>query len=107
MGCVRTCCVIAARVKCCNVLVTRVDGYVHREQLQGGLDSLESVDARLLGLVLTRVPNQRGTYYAYQYAYQSDAVEPTSSRRAKGGGRGSAGSEDPNGHEALTDMRSR
>ncbi|MCY1159133.1 MAG: polysaccharide biosynthesis tyrosine autokinase [Citricoccus sp.] len=89
------------------LLVTRVDGYVHREQLQGGLDSLESVDARLLGLVLTRVPNQRGTYYAYQYAYQSDAVEPTSSRRGKGGGRGSARAEDPNGHEALTGLRSR
>lgn len=88
------------------MLVTRVDGYVHREQLQGGLDSLESVDARLLGLVLTRVPNQRGTYYAYQYAYQSDAVEPTSSRRAKGG-RGPVGSGDPDGQRALTDTRSR
>jgi succinoglycan biosynthesis transport protein ExoP len=89
------------------MLVSRVDGYVHREQLQGGLDSLESVDARLLGLVLTRVPNKRGTYYAYQYAYQSDAVEPTSSRRSQGGGRGPAESRDPNGQKALTGMRIR
>lgn len=89
------------------MLVHRVDGFVHREQLQGGLDSLDSVDARLLGLVLTRVPNKRGTYYAYQYAYQSDAVEPTSSRRNGGGGRGPAEAGTPNDQTALTGIRFR
>lgn len=87
------------------LLVNRVDGYVHREQLQGGLDSLASVDARLLGLVLTRVPQKRGTYYAYQYAYEADTVEPTSARRSNGGrpaGKGQSSSQ-----KALTGMRFR
>lgn len=80
------------------MLVNRVDGFVHREQLQGALDSLASVDARLLGLVLTRVPNKRGTYYAYQYAYQSDLAE--------------AGADQPDpgtrrGRKALAGTRSR
>ncbi|MEO9246553.1 polysaccharide biosynthesis tyrosine autokinase [Citricoccus nitrophenolicus] len=87
------------------VLVNRVDGYVHREQLQGGLDSLASVDARVLGLVLTRVPQKRGTYYAYQYAYEADTVEPTSARRANGGR--SSGRGQSSNQKALTGMRFR
>ncbi len=94
------------------MLVTRVDGYVHREQLQGGLDSLASVDARVLGLVLTRVPQKRGTYYAYQYAYESDVVEPTSARRSQGGRSSGAGGASTRGRgqsnqKALTGMRFR
>ncbi|WP_413543247.1 polysaccharide biosynthesis tyrosine autokinase [Citricoccus nitrophenolicus] len=88
------------------MLVNRVDGYVHREQLQGGLDSLTSVDARLLGLVLTRVPQKRGTYYAYQYAYEADTVEPTSARRSNGGGH-SSGRGKPSNQKALMGMRFR
>jgi polysaccharide biosynthesis transport protein len=85
------------------LLVNRVDGHVHREQLQGGLGSLESVEARLLGLVLTRVPQKRGTYYAYQYSYESDVVEPTSSRRAQESFRAKGQPSD----KALAGMRSR
>lgn len=88
------------------LLVNRVDGHVHREQLRGGLDGLASVDARVLGLVLTRVPQKRGSYYAYQYAYEADAVEPTSARRSNGGGR-SSGRSQPSHQKALTGMRFR
>ncbi|MFC7402677.1 polysaccharide biosynthesis tyrosine autokinase [Citricoccus sp. GCM10030269] len=101
------------------MLVNRVDGFVHRDQLQGGLDSLASVDARLLGLVLTRVPQKRGSYYAYQYAYESDAIEPTSTRRShssrsqsgrsssNGSGRSGSGSRGQSSEKALTGMRFR
>ncbi|QCU78370.1 polysaccharide biosynthesis tyrosine autokinase [Citricoccus sp. SGAir0253] len=94
------------------MLVHRVDGYVHREQLQGGLDSLASVEARLLGLVLTRVPSRRGAYYAYQYAYESDPAQVATGRRSSGGGRPSSDGQPTSRRgageqKALTGMRLR
>lgn len=64
-------------------LVCRVDGYSHRDQLRGALENLESSSARLLGLVLTRVPLKRSGYQYYDY--QPDTAEPTSSRRGRRG----------------------
>lgn len=64
-------------------LVCRVDGYSHREQLRGALENLESSSARLLGLVLTRIPLKRSGYQYYDY--QPDTAESTSSRRGRRG----------------------
>lgn len=64
-------------------LVCRVDGYSHRDQLRGALENLESSSARLLGLVLTRVPLKRSGYQYYDY--QPDTAESTSSRRGRRG----------------------
>ena len=65
------------------VLVCRVDGYNHRDQLRGALETIESSGARLLGLVLTRVPMKRSGYQ--YYGYQPDSAEPTSTRRGRRG----------------------
>lgn len=83
------------------VLVCRVDGYNHREPLREALENLEASGARLLGLVLTRVPVKRSGYQYYDY--QPDAAEPTSTRR----GRRGAGSDRSRTGAAVTGMRFR
>ncbi|MFB2571184.1 polysaccharide biosynthesis tyrosine autokinase [Micrococcus sp. IITD107] len=64
------------------ILVCRVDGYNHRDQLRGALENLEATGSRLLGLVLTRVPIKRSGYQYYDY--QPDAAESTASHRSGG-----------------------
>ncbi len=83
------------------VLVCRVDGYNHREPLREALENLEASGARLLGLVLTRVPVKRSGYQYYDY--QPDAAEPTSTRR----GRRGAGSDRSRTGAAVAGMRFR
>ena len=83
------------------VLVCRVDGYNHREPLREALENLEASGARLLGLVLTRVPVKRSGYQYYDY--QPDAAEPTSTRR----GRRGAGSDRLRTGAAVAGMRFR
>ncbi|MGH8961040.1 MAG: polysaccharide biosynthesis tyrosine autokinase [Jatrophihabitantaceae bacterium] len=52
-------------------------------QIKRAMNGLRRVDAKLLGLVLNRVPTKRNSEYAYTY-YRSDADGPTHSRRRRG-----------------------
>ena len=61
------------------------DNHVKRAAL-----TLDRVDAKLLGVVLNRVPPRRSNEYGYTY-YRSEAEAPTHSRRAGGGRKGRAG----------------
>lgn len=71
------------------VLSTMVDGtvmisgagIVNREQLVAALDSLDAVNANVLGLVLNRVARgARGNYYDYRYEYSSEAPTEQATR---------------------------
>jgi succinoglycan biosynthesis transport protein ExoP len=55
------------------LVVVGMEGRLRREQLSEGLAKLESVGARMLGLVLNRVVTRAGTYETYEYR----AAEPT------------------------------
>jgi non-specific protein-tyrosine kinase len=51
-------------------------------QIKRAMASLRRVDAKLLGLVLNRVPTKRNSEYGYTY-YRTDVDGPTHSRRPK------------------------
>jgi capsular exopolysaccharide synthesis family protein len=53
-------------------------------QLKRAVTALERVDAKLLGVVLNRVPNKRSGEYGYTY-YRSDAAGSAHFREAKSG----------------------
>jgi succinoglycan biosynthesis transport protein ExoP len=57
------------------VLVTRY-GVTTREQLQQAIENLERIDARLLGLVLNRIPVKVATGYGYGYGYGYGSTDP-------------------------------
>lgn len=53
-----------------GTVVVAASGSVTTDQLQSALDSLESVNAITLGIVLNKVPRKRGgRYYDYRYEY--------------------------------------
>jgi polysaccharide biosynthesis transport protein len=59
-----------------GALVVAAAGMVHRQQLADALGSLEDVGARVLGVVLNRLPHKPGdtyTYYDYSAAPQTHA----------------------------------
>ena len=53
-------------------------------QIKRAMHNLRRVDAKLLGMVLNRVPAKRNNEYGYTY-YRSEAEAPTHSRRARSG----------------------
>ncbi|MDP9904631.1 polysaccharide biosynthesis tyrosine autokinase [Arthrobacter bambusae] len=61
------------------LLVVSADGRTHRGELQQAVSDLEAVNARLLGLVVNRVEQTRGSYSYYDY--RPETVE--SGRRGK------------------------
>ncbi|HEX2805003.1 MAG TPA: hypothetical protein VHN80_02375, partial [Kineosporiaceae bacterium] len=68
-------------------------GRTRREQVRRSLANLEAVDARVLGIVLNKVPT-RGpdAYYDYGYSYKYDG---TDDNRSAVNGRGRASAKDP------------
>lgn len=67
-----------------GVIVVAGSGLVERDQLEHSLQSLESVNGRVLGLVLNRVPKQADKQYSrYEYALPDDEVTRGELRRAK------------------------
>ncbi|WP_203136297.1 polysaccharide biosynthesis tyrosine autokinase [Microbacterium sp. JZ31] len=52
-----------------GAIVVVAAGATHRNQLAGALDALETVDARIAGLVLTMVPTRGPDAYDYGYGY--------------------------------------
>lgn len=59
--------VIAKRTS--GAIVVVAAGSTHRNQLAGALDALETVDARIAGIVLTMVPTRGPDAYDYGYGY--------------------------------------
>ncbi|ACZ31867.1 capsular exopolysaccharide family [Xylanimonas cellulosilytica DSM 15894] len=62
-------------------------GTVHRQQVDGALQALDSVAARVLGVVVNRAPTKGSGTYAYSYAYgyaseQADSPEKPRAKRA-------------------------
>ncbi|SDD03284.1 polysaccharide biosynthesis tyrosine autokinase [Auraticoccus monumenti] len=64
---------------------------VHRGQLETSLESLKSVDARILGLVLNKAQRRHADRYSYDYTHkhgyaplqEGDAVDAASGRHAR------------------------
>ena len=52
-----------------GTIIAVAAGSTHRQQLQGALDALDTVDARIAGLVLTMVPTTGPDAYDYGYGY--------------------------------------
>jgi capsular exopolysaccharide synthesis family protein len=63
-------------------------GTVHRQQLEGALSALETVGARLLGLVVNRVPVKGPGNAAYGYGYYEYVSEQPTSPDARRDGAG-------------------
>ena len=56
-------------------------GIVTRDQLDGALESLQTANAAVLGIVLNRVPKEsRGAYYDYRHEYRPTVDEEGRSR---------------------------
>ncbi|RLP80650.1 polysaccharide biosynthesis tyrosine autokinase [Mycetocola lacteus] len=70
------------------LMVATLDGRLHNEELRAGLDNLDGVGARILGVALNRMPQRASAYATYGY---QDTIEPSrremrkSARRAKKG----------------------
>lgn len=61
-------------------------GVVTKDQLDHAMDSLETVNGKLLGLVLNRVPRERsGGYYDYRYEYKPDSAKSSKSKNGRSG----------------------
>ena len=57
---------------------------LHRQQLAGALGSLETVGARVLGLVLNRLHHKQAGAYSYSYYdYASDSGTPGKHKKKK------------------------
>lgn len=62
-------------------------GIVNRDQLETALKTLQTVNGRVLGVVLNRVPRKSGgSYYEYHYEYRPEGTKPegSGSRRLLG-----------------------
>lgn len=71
-----------------GVIVVAGSGLVEREQLEHTLDSIASVNGRVLGLVLNRVPRKTaGQYSRYEYALPQEEATRGELRRAQRVGR--------------------
>lgn len=70
-----------------GVVLVVGSGIAHRDHVEISLESLEHVDANLVGIVMNRLPRRAHgrSYYDYRYEYRPDApTDPTGqSRRAK------------------------
>jgi capsular exopolysaccharide synthesis family protein len=69
-----------------GAIVVAGSGLVETEQLQHTLETLESVNGRVLGLILNRVPRSTGTQYArysYEYSLPEDEATRNELRRAR------------------------
>ncbi|PMC74780.1 polysaccharide biosynthesis tyrosine autokinase [Brachybacterium sp. UMB0905] len=55
-----------------GALVVARSEHVRRHQLQQALEKLEAVDAKILGIVLNRVPTSGRSSYRYNYSYTTD-----------------------------------
>ncbi len=72
---------------CGGVILMVGSGRVDSKAVVASLENLAKVDARLLGVVVNRVPIRKhgGYYYQYQgYAYTSDAAKQSGERSGKG-----------------------
>jgi Mrp family chromosome partitioning ATPase len=49
----------------------------HRHQLEGALEALDGVNARVLGVVLNKVARRDASRYGYDYGYAPYASTPT------------------------------
>ncbi|WP_404386765.1 polysaccharide biosynthesis tyrosine autokinase [Knoellia locipacati] len=68
-----------------GAIIVAGSGVVNKDQFEHALDTFETVNGTVLGVVLNRIPRQtRGGYYDYRYEYQPEGVP---SRTAKGGRR--------------------
>lgn len=67
-----------------GVILVAGSGIVHRDQLAHALESLETVDSRILGVVLNRVARTRRTdeYYTYGYVWDSAHSERSAANKA-------------------------
>lgn len=66
-----------------GAIVVAGSGIVSKDQFEHALETFETVNGRVLGIVLNRVPRQaRGGYYDYRYEYRPDTS--ASGRRASG-----------------------
>lgn len=73
------------------IVITR-HGKTTKDQLQGATQRLNSVGARIFGIVLNRVPRNFGEMnYYYYYAEEPVAKGAKGSKTSKGGGKRSAG----------------
>ena len=67
-----------------GAIVVAGSGFVEREQLAHTLGAIESVNGRVLGLVLNRVPKETsGQYSRYEYSLPDDEATRVELRRAK------------------------
>jgi capsular exopolysaccharide synthesis family protein len=57
---------------------------VHRHQLEEGIRSLETVNARVLGIVLNRVTRKQSETYAYDYSSDPAKLAASKSERSRG-----------------------
>ncbi|WP_431843338.1 polysaccharide biosynthesis tyrosine autokinase, partial [Calidifontibacter indicus] len=74
-----------------GTVVVAASGSVTIDQLQSALDSLESVNATTLGIVLNKVPRKRGgRYYDYRYAYGPEDLSTSRKDRRLIGRKGDA-----------------
>ncbi|GAA4777743.1 tyrosine-protein kinase domain-containing protein [Microbacterium gilvum] len=74
-----------------GALLVVAAGKTHRRQLDAAVDALETVDARIAGMVVTMVPTRGPDAYdygyGYGYGYGDEEEEERSSRRPKAGPR--------------------
>ena len=60
-------------------------GIVNKDQFDHALETFETVNGRVLGIVLNRIPRQaRGGYYDYRYAYRPEGQGSTTRRGRRG-----------------------
>ena len=68
-----------------GAIIVAGSGVVNKDQFEHALDTFETVNGTVLGVVLNRIPRQtRGGYYDYRYEYQPEGIP---NRSAKGGRR--------------------
>lgn len=75
-----------------GVLLVLDAGHTRREVARRAVSALQSVNARVVGALLNRVPIEgRGSYYYYYYQYGYNAKDGGTGSRRNGSGRGSNG----------------
>lgn len=69
-----------------GAIIVAGSGIVTKDQFDQALETFETVNGTVLGIVLNRIPRQaRGGYYDYRYEYRPDG--PATERRGPGGRR--------------------
>lgn len=72
-----------------GAIIVAGSGIVSKDQFDHALETFETVNGTVLGIVLNRVPRQaRGGYYDYRYEYRPEAASKPSDGRRRRRGRG-------------------